>query len=84
MCYIWRATSSSWGLQIPPNEAIDFPVGSMFWARSAALQPLLDLRLGFEDFEDTNPQQRDGTLAHAIERSFLFSCCKAGYYWGRI
>lgn len=72
------------GLQIPPNEAIDFPVGSMFWARSAALQPLLDLRLGFEDFEDTDPRQRDGTLAHAIERSFLFSCCKAGYCWGRI
>lgn len=72
------------GIEITSNEAIDFPVGSMFWARSAALQPLLDLQLGFEDFEDTNPQQRDGTLAHAIERSFLFSCCKAGYYWGRI
>lgn len=72
------------GIEIISNEAIDFPVGSMFWARSAALQPLLDLQLGFEDFEDTDLRQRDGTLAHAIERSFLFSCCKAGYYWGRI
>lgn len=71
-------------VQISPEEAIDFPVGSMFWARSAALQPLLDLRLGFADFNDTDPRQRDGTLAHAIERAFLFSCCKAGYVWGRI
>lgn len=91
-CRVDRGMNKKWldpvlrkmGLQIPLNEAIDFPVGSMFWARSAALQPLLDLRLGFEDFEDTDPRQRDGTLAHAIERSFLFSCCKAGYDWGRI
>ena len=90
-CRVDRGMNKKWldpvlrkmGLQISLNEAIDFPVGSMFWARSAALQPLLDLRLGFEDFEDTDPRQRDGTLAHAIERSFLFSCCKAGYYWGR-
>lgn len=69
---------------VSPEEAIDFPVGSMFWARSAALQPLLDLRLGFADFGDTDPKRRDKTLAHAIERAFLFSCCKAGYVWGRI
>lgn len=72
------------GIQIPQNEAIDFPVGSMFWARSAALQPLLDLQLSFDDFDDTDPKQRDGTLAHAIERSFVLSCCKAGYSWGRL
>lgn len=72
------------GIRLPPKEAFDFPVGSMFWARSAALQPLLDLRLGFADFGDTNPKRRDRTLAHAIERAFLFSCCQAGYVWGRI
>lgn len=72
------------GIQLSSKEAVDFPVGSMFWARSAALQPLLDLRLGFADFGDTNPGQRDGTLSHTVERAFLFSCCKAGYYWGRI
>ena len=71
-------------LHIPRNEAIDFPVGSMFWARSAALQPLLDLHLSFDDFDITDPEQRDGSLAHAIERIFLFSCCKAKYYWGRV
>ena len=71
-------------IQIPSNEAIDFPVGSMFWARNKALQPLLDLHFTFNDFNITDSNQRDGTLAHAIERSFFISCCKAGYYWGRI
>ena len=66
------------------DDAIDFPVGSMFWARSEALKPLLDIGLTSEDFEKTNPNMRDGTLAHAVERSFFFSCYKAGFAWGRV
>lgn len=72
------------GIKIPLNEAIDFPVGSMFWARTDALKPLFDLNLKYEEFEETNPDHRDGTLAHVIERLFLFSCCKAGFHWGRL
>lgn len=65
-------------------DAIDFPAGSMFWARRAALQPLLNLGLTFDDFETSDPKVRDGTLAHAVERSIFFSCYKAGLAWGRV
>ncbi|MCX6136429.1 MAG: glycosyltransferase, partial [Ignavibacteriales bacterium] len=53
---------------------VDFPVGSMMWARSEALKPLFDLKLTFEDFPP-EPISNDGTLCHAIERSF----CISGY-----
>lgn len=44
-----------------------FSVGTMFWYRPAALQPLIDLNLSFEDF-DEEPVRITGSLAHAIER----------------
>ena len=50
----------------------------MSWARSAALRPLLDLGLTFDDFPDEK-SQTNGTMAHAIERLFLFVCERAGF-----
>ena len=70
-------------INIPFNEAIDFPVGSMFWSRSEALKHILDLNFKFEDFDQLH-FSNDYNLAHIIEKLFLFSCCKAGFYWGRI
>lgn len=69
---------------LPCNDAIDFPVGSMFWARSSALRPLLDMKLTFDDFECTDSNVRDHTLAHAVERAFFYSCHRAGLSWGRV
>jgi lipopolysaccharide biosynthesis protein len=66
---------------IEPEQTINYPSGSMFWFKSSALQPLLDLNLGWDDFENSNEDQRDGTLAHAIERSILFFAASAGYNW---
>ena len=71
-------------ISIAPDAAIDFPVGTMFWARRNALAPIQDLNLSFDDFDETNTKKRDSSLAHALERAFFFSCVKAGFRWGRI
>lgn len=55
-----------------------FFAGSMFWARSSALRPLLELNLGFDDFPEERGQL-DGTLAHVIERIFAVVAEKNGF-----
>jgi lipopolysaccharide biosynthesis protein len=48
-------------------DALWFPSGSMFWARSEVLEPLVDLNLAAADF-GVETGAVDGTLAHAVER----------------
>ncbi|MFP6558160.1 rhamnan synthesis F family protein [Paraburkholderia sp. B3] len=71
------------GFSLNERDPLDFPSGSMFWARTAALKPLLDLRLKTDDF-DAESNQTDATLAHAIERIFLHTCEHAGFDWIKI
>ena len=78
-----RALACRLGINLRPNAPIDFPSGSMFWARPAALRPLLEAGLQAEDFEEESGQL-DGTLAHALERMFYLSCEKAGFSWLKI
>ena len=40
------------GLREPLPASIDFPVGTMFWARPEALAPLLRLGLASEEYPD--------------------------------
>lgn len=58
------------GVRFDADEYIDFPVGSMFWARREVLEPLLNLGLKSSDFPDEFGQS-DGTLQHTIERCFV-------------
>ncbi len=71
------------GLTLNEKEPLDFPSGSMFWARTLALQPLLDIGLQTEDF-DLESNQIDATLAHAVERLFFHTCEHAGFNWIKI
>lgn len=71
------------GFALPSGKILDFPSGSMFWARTAALKPLLDLGLGVDEF-DAESGQIDGTIAHAIERLYFYICEHAGFGWLKI
>jgi hypothetical protein len=68
---------------LPGNDALQFPVGSMFWARRAVLQPLLDLGLRAENFPPEEGQV-DATPAHAIERLYGVVCAAAGAHLIRV
>ena len=65
-------------LQLKPlPEAINFPVGTMFWARQGALSKLYNLGLQWEDYPD-EPLGYDGTMLHAIERLLPQICLASG------
>lgn len=65
--------------ELPDENQLRFPVGSMFWARSAAIRPLLDLNLPQNAFPH-EAGQVDGTLAHALERMLGVTCQSGGSY----
>ncbi|MGP0083724.1 MAG: rhamnan synthesis F family protein, partial [Steroidobacteraceae bacterium] len=68
------------GLALPLPNHFDFPIGGMFWARTAALTPLFDLGLSWDDYPE-EPVPIDGTILHALERLVPFSADKAGFYY---
>lgn len=57
-------------LDIADFPVVEFPEGSMFWARGASMSQLLRLPLSWKDFP-AEPIPADGTLAHALERLLL-------------
>ena len=63
--------------------APEFPIGNMFWARSAALAPLRKLQFSWDELPP-EPIASDGTLLHAIERLTPAVCCKAGFDWATV
>lgn len=78
-----RALLARAGIALRKDLVLEFPSGSFFWARSAALRPLLDLGLDWAEFEP-EAGQIDGTLAHAIERTLLFFAEGAGFRWAKV
>lgn len=56
----------------------NFPIGNMFWARTAAIQSLLNLKLTRADYPK-EPLPNDGSLLHALERITPFVVEKEGY-----
>lgn len=75
------ALAAQLGIQLEHNRYIDFPAGSMFWARVDAIKPLFDLGLRLQDFPPEHGQV-DGTLQHAVERMFGQVTRQQGYRLG--
>lgn len=69
------------GIAMDRQRYLDFPAGSMFWARVSALRPLYDLRLRLEEFP-VEQGQIDGTLQHAVERILGIVTRQQGYRLG--
>ena len=65
-------------LPLPAPGYIEFPAGSMFWAKTAALQPLLDKPFLIDEFEE-EMGQTDNTIMHALERSLAHIALSQGY-----
>lgn len=55
------------------------PLGTMFWFKPQALKHLYACDWEYEDFPE-EPNGVDGTLLHAIERTYSYSVQQAGYY----
>lgn len=66
------------GLRSLPDQFFSFPVGTMFWARSAALAPLFALGLDWDDYPP-EPLPIDGSMLHALERLLPSIVEDAGY-----
>ncbi|MCC5087635.1 rhamnan synthesis F family protein [Xanthomonas campestris] len=76
-----RELAQRLGFDISPTDYIDFPAGSMLWARVDALRPLYSLGLELKDFP-VEHGQIDGTLHHAIERMFAVAAHRHNYCYG--
>lgn len=55
-----------------------FPVGNMFWARTSAVKDIFNLNLNSSNFEQ-EAGQVNATLAHCIERIWVYAARKNGF-----
>jgi lipopolysaccharide biosynthesis protein len=62
---------------------LSFPSGGMFWTKTNAIQPLLELEWSYSMFTSER-QELDGTLQHSIERLIGEIATASGYKHGEL
>lgn len=78
-CYSeMRTILNRLNLNLNVPRYIDFPAGTMFWARREVLEPLFNLKIQWNDYPP-EPLPLDGTILHAIERIFPILASAQGY-----
>lgn len=75
--------SARLGISLDERWLLEFPAGSMFWFKPQALAPILNCGLSFADFP-AEKAQTDGTLAHALERIFLYVAEREGFRYVKV
>ncbi|MBK8815440.1 MAG: glycosyltransferase [Methylococcaceae bacterium] len=65
------------------TDKLEYPTGNMFWARTAALEPLMKHDWQWKDFP-AEPVPYDGSILHAIERLTPIICETANYEWATV
>ena len=67
------------GINTPINK-LNSPLslGNCFWAKYDAVEPIFDLYLDYTDFSQ-EPMPLDGTISHAIERSYPYIAASRDY-----
>jgi FMN phosphatase YigB (HAD superfamily) len=70
--------SNELGVIFDPDGYVDFPAGSMFWARPHALRPLVDLDPSMSHFHSGLPGG-EGALRSALKRFIAISAQIQGY-----
>ena len=66
-------------IDIAPTQNPKFPVGNMFLAKTEAIRQIFKIGLSQNDFPDENGQV-NSTIAHAIERCWVFLINDYGYH----
>lgn len=66
-------------VKIHEEKGLIAPLGSTFWFRPAAMRALFEKGWAYEDFP-AEPLGGDGTISHAIERSYAYVAQNAGYF----
>ena len=60
------------------TEQTPFALGTVFWAKTKALEKLFNVEWNYKDFPE-EPMPTDGTISHAIERILPYIVQDAGY-----
>lgn len=69
------------GVRVPidGDHQVVAPLGSVFWFRPQAMKKLFEVDWQYSDFPE-EPLPVDGTISHAIERSYPFIAQDANFY----